>query len=76
MVCMVPTDEGVVPVSFVITGSRGLGLLGTSSDGKTVRLLTAGSAVDSLKFWKLWRQYNPTAELSWESGGDFCPWEG
>jgi len=67
--CLVPTvGQQTEQITFIITGSRGMFLIGTGQSGRSLqqRLLPVGVAIDQERWWALWRKLNPKAKLEWE----------
>jgi hypothetical protein len=68
--CRVRSKGHTIHRSFVIIGSRGLYLIGTSSDldGPSQMLLSVEAALNQNRWWTIWKRFNAGTSIEWEDG--------
>lgn len=58
------------PKEMFVSGTVGLHLV--AFDGRQTQLIGEGQTPDRLRFWQLWRKYNPH-DIRFENGDQFIP---
>jgi hypothetical protein len=65
--CLVTTKNKTETIRFLITGSKGMFLIGVAQNGTpSQRMLPCESAINQDRWWRLWKSFNKNASIRWE----------